>query len=268
MIALVRPPGDRFAEALRTFVPEEALSVETARREHAAYVRVLQRVGVRTQVLPPLADHPDATFVEDMAVVLGPVALLGRSSRPSRSGEEGSVGDALAALGYEVRILPEGASLEGGDVLRVGGRVWVGRSSRTDLAGARAVVDLARSLGLTAALVPVDRCLHLKTAISSLDEETVLLNPRWIDADLTTGVRAVRVPREEPDAANVLSVGRRVVLASRDEATAALLTALGYECFPVPLDELRKAEAGPTCLSILLPEPRRASAAPEGRRGR
>ena len=120
----------------------------------------------------------------------------------------------------------------------------------------RAVVDVARYVGLSASVVPVLECLHLKTAVSALDDEAVLVNPAWVDPGLLPGLRLVRVPRSEPWAANVLTLGHSVVMAEGDEETAALLDALGYRIVRTPLSEFRRAEAGPTCLTILVPPPR------------
>jgi dimethylargininase len=255
MIALVRGLGDRFSEALRTFMPEQPLDVAAARLEHGVYVRALETAGCRVVRLPASPEHPDAPFVEDTAVVLGRVALMGRSGAPSRRGEEGPVAVALAEQGIEVRYLPEGATLEGGDVLHTGGRVFVGRSRRTDMSGVEAVASLARSLGLGVTTLCVDRCLHLKTAVSAVDAETVLVNPAWLDPALLSGLRIVRVPLGEPMAANVACAGRFVLHAAADKVTGEMVGGLGYDTIPLPFGELRKAEAGPTCLSLLLPGP-------------
>jgi dimethylargininase len=165
------------------------------------------------------------------------------------------VAAALADQGIEVRYMAEGATLEGGDVLLVGERVFVGRSRRTDMGGVEAVASLARSLGLDVTILFVDRCLHLKTAVSAIDTETVLVNPAWLDPALLSGLRIVRVPIGEPLAANVACAGGFVLHAAADKATGEVLAGLGYKTIPIPFGELRKAEAGPTCLSILLPIP-------------
>jgi dimethylargininase len=142
--------------------------------------------------------------------------------------------------------------LEGGDVLRVDRTLLVGISSRTDVAGIAALEAISGPLGYRIRPVQVRGCLHLKTACTAIDAETLLVNPDWIDATALADYHLIAVPPEEPWAANVLPVNRELLLASAHRRTTDLLERMGHRALPVDISEFAKAEGGVTCLSVLV----------------
>lgn len=249
-VAIVRRPSRSLAACELTFVERHPIDAERAAAEHAAYRAAIEAAGARVLCLDALEEHPDAVFVEDPAVVLDEVAVVARMGAASRAGEVATVEAALAALHP---VVPLGAGrLEGGDVLRVGRTLWVGLSARTDADGARALAAIAEPLGYRVVPVPVRGCLHLKTAVTAADDETIVLNPAWVDPEPWAGMRVVPVAPEEPFAANVLRVGGAVITAAGAPRTEERLHAAGVSLTTVDLRELQKAEAGPTCLSLII----------------
>jgi dimethylargininase len=251
MLALVRPPSSGLETGERTFVGLAPIDLERALEQHAAYAAALELCGCRVLALPPCSELPDATFVEDVAVVLDEVAIFCSPGARSRQGEVAAIEPTLRELRTLTRIEPP-ATLDGGDVLRVGRELWVGQSSRTNPAGIAALAEIAGKLGYNITAVPVRGALHLKTACTSLPDGRFLVNPEWIDLAPLATMRRIEIPRSEPFAANVLPVGGRVLCAAEHPETAALLTAEGYDVVPVHISEFAKAEGGVTCLSILL----------------
>ena len=248
-IALTRPVSRSFSRCELTHLERQSIDIDRARRQHEAYEEALRAVGVLVRRLPEAPDLPDAVFVEDTAVVVDEVAVVTRPGAMSRRGEVIAVETALARWRPLVRIEAP-ATLDGGDVLRVGGRVWVGRSSRSNAHGIEQ---------LAAALVPhgydvrggdVRGCLHLKSAVTAVGEGAVLANPAWVDTAAFEGLE--EVDPDEPNAANALLVGSRVIYAATFPRTAARLVARGIELETVEVDELAKAEGAVTCCSILL----------------
>ena len=141
-------------------------------------------------------------------------------------------------------------------MLRVENTLYVGQSSRTDMAGTQALEALVTPLGYWVVPVELDECLHLKTAVTfaGLNDQgvpTVLVNPDWVDPDYFSGTEALFVPAEEPFAANVVQAGDRLIMAAGSPQTAALLRKYGFKVIEVELSELQKAEAGGTCMSLL-----------------
>jgi len=216
------------SDALASYGSDVAL----ARRQHAAYRAALGE----TVVLPEDPRMADCCFVEDTAVVQGDRALIAHMGAPARRPECVAVADFLVEQGYEVTRMGPPATLDGGDVLRVGPRVYVGLSSRTNRAGARVLEEF---LGRPCTPVPVERCLHLRTACTALDEETVLLNPAWVDRELFAGLAVVEAA--DP---NVLVVPGTCLVAS--PATAAAVPGARL----LDISEFQKAKGGLTCLSL------------------
>jgi dimethylargininase len=201
--------------------------------------------------LPSLDDHPDAVFVEDAAVVVDEVALVARPGAESRRGEVATVEDALRALRPLAR-LEAPATLDGGDVLRVGRRVWVGRSSRTNAKGARRLREILSPLGYDVRETAFTGCLHLKSAATAAADDLVVVNPAWVEPSLFAPLRHIAVHPAEPFAANVLRLGDSVLVPADAPRTADRLRGAGIRIAPVDMSELAKAEGGLTCCSILV----------------
>lgn len=249
--AIVRTVNRALEQAVRTFRPNRPIDCAAARLQHRAYVSTLVGLGLDVTTLDAIAGAPDATFVEDTAVVLDEVALLTPPSRPGGRLEIAAVARALAPH-RAVQQAPEGVRLEGGDVLRLDRTLYVGRSQRTNGAGIAWVRATAEPLGYRVVPVPVSGCLHLKTGCTRLPDGAVLIQPTWIDRRPFRATECVAVPPGEPRAANVLAVGGSVVTAAEFPHTGALLRQRGMEVHPVPLSEFLAAEAGVTCLSLLV----------------
>lgn len=251
MIALTHLPSPDLARCQLTYVARAPIDPARAVRQHEDYRQALAECGADVRTLDVNRDWPDSVFIEDVAVVLDEVAVLASMGAPSRRGEPAG---AAAVLGEyrEVRRVEPPATLEGGDVLRVGRRLLVGRSSRTNAAGISALAAIARPFGYAVTVVPVCDCLHLKTACTALDDRTLLVNPAWVDVRELDEFRRVPVPPGEPWAANVARVGGAVCLAAGQPRTADVVRRLGFAVREIDLTEFAKAEGGVTCLSLLL----------------
>lgn len=243
--ALVRVPSPRFGDALRSgeAVPDPQL----ARRQHREYVAALADAGLTVIQLPPSRDLADSCFVEDRAVVLGDTALITRSLVPSRRGEAAEVGTALAPY-LKIRWMAEPATLDGGDVLRLGRTVFVGLSTRTNAAGLAAMRELAEPLGLLVRGVEVRQALHLKSVATALGEAKVVVLAGSLDPAVF-GCDSVMV--REPLGANVVMLEDRVLMSSQATASVEAVRRAGHHVVPVDLSEFAKADGSPTCLSIL-----------------
>jgi dimethylargininase len=249
--AITRSVGARLADCALTFVDREPIDLARAEAQHAAYNEALRRAGAVVEVLPADADLPDSVFVEDTAVVLDEAAVITRPGTPTREREVPAMAAALAAHRKELLRIEAPATLEGGDVLRVGRDFYVGLSSRTNTVGISQFSTIVERFGYQATPIAVTGCLHLKTAVTALDEETLLVNPAWIDASALPGVRQVVVPPEEPFGANALVVNGAVHLSSRWKRTRERVERAGFPVTPLDVSEFEKAEAGLTCLSLI-----------------
>jgi dimethylargininase len=249
--AIVCPPGESFARALSGQSPRPTIDVALAQRQHAAYCDALQAAGLDLIELPPDEEHPDACFVQDTAVVFGDLAVISRFGVKSRQGEEDAVRRVLRGRKRLEEIRPP-ALLEGGDVLVVGLRVFVGLSARTNRAGFAQLRDLLEPEGAHIEAVAVPDSLHLMSDCSYLGQNVLLATGPLANLPAFAGLDLIRVPPEEGYAANALSVGEQVFLPAGYPSTTAQVRERGFQVLPVPLSEFGKADGGVTCLSLLL----------------
>lgn len=250
MHAITRPPTPALARCALTHLERRPIDLQAALRQHAAYVGALEACGVVVQTLPPLEDLPDAVFVEDTAVVVDECAVIARPGIDSRRGETDSVEAALTVRRPTIRITPPG-TLEGGDVLRVGRTLFVGQTPRTNVEGTAQLRAVLAPHGYEVIPVTPTGCLHLKSAVTWVGRETLLVNPDWVDVALFDRWQCVPVAPEEPFGANALVVGDTVHVASSAPLTRRKLDALGFDTVALDTSEFEKAEAALTCLSIL-----------------
>lgn len=247
--ALVRPVSRSLGHCELSFRDREPIDVEKAAAQHRAYAAALEAAGLAVEWLPELPDQPDAVFVEDPIVVLDEFAIVGRPGATSREGEVESVAEAVGRYRPLVHLPPE-ARLEGGDVMRVGKTLYVGRSARTNAAAHEALAELVRPFGYTVVPVGLTDCLHLKTGVTYAVGDLFLANPAWVDVSELSGAEVVPLPADEPWAANTLTIGDRVLLPSGFPRTLELLAGRGFDVVTIDVSELQKAEGSLTCLSV------------------
>jgi dimethylargininase len=227
------------------------IDYERARVQHAAYCEALRAAGAEVRTLPASPDEPDSCFVEDTAVVLDKLAVITSMGSPVRRSEIEAIAPELARYRPLARIsLP--ATIDGGDVLPVGRRLFVGLSRRTSREGFEALAALARPYGYEVIPVQVNAgSLHLRTACTSIDDETLLLNPAWLDPTPLQGFRLLEVHEDEPWAANVLRVNETHCVSSSFPRTLERIERVHSNIVQLDISEFQKAEAGLTCLSLL-----------------
>ncbi|MCB0997685.1 MAG: N(G),N(G)-dimethylarginine dimethylaminohydrolase [Acidimicrobiales bacterium] len=248
--ALVRRPSPRLAEGLVTHIERSPIDLGLALRQWEAYVDVLREAGWRVVEVPEAPDCPDSVFVEDTVVMFRNVAVICRPGADERKPEVIDVEKVVEDLGCSInRIRPPG-TLDGGDVLKVGDTVYVGRGGRTNGEGIRQLRAILEPLGASVVAVPLTKVLHLKSAVTALPDGTVIGEPSLID-DRSIFPRFVPVPEE--DGAHVVLVGGdRLLMSAAAPRSAALLRDLGYTPVEVDISEFVKLEGCVTCLSVRL----------------
>jgi len=232
------------------FIERQPIDLAKATAQHRQYEACLEELGASVVSLAAEPDYPDSVFVEDPAVVVDEVAVMTRMGALSRRGESDSLARALAPY-RELRWLREPATLEGGDVMRIGRSLYVGVSHRTNRAGVEQLAGELAPLGYSVIPVAVRGALHLKTACCSLGDGAILANREWLDAEPLRQFRIVDIAPGEARAANVLALGGSVIVPERFPATAEILTRAGYQVRALDVSELMKAEAGVTCSSLI-----------------
>lgn len=250
-VALTRDVSPAIGQCELSHLERTPIDYGLALAQHAAYEQQLMELGCRVHRLPSDDTMPDAVFIEDTAVVVPEVAVITRPGAPSRRGETTVVEAALAAY-RPVATLAAPATLDGGDVLRIGRVLYVGVSARSNRDG---IAQLARHLApWEYRVLPVETrdCLHLKTAATVAAPGIVVVNPAWVDGEVFGSAELVEVDPAEPFAANVLRVGGATICAAAFPRTLRRIEAAGVSVRPVEVSEFAKAEGGVTCCSIIL----------------
>ncbi|HEY0155828.1 MAG TPA: arginine deiminase family protein [Thermoanaerobaculia bacterium] len=248
MIAITRDVSPAVERAELTHMDRVSIDYHRAAEQHEQYRALLRSLGCEVIDLPADPNHPDCVFIEDTAVVLDDVAVITRPGAESRRGEVEVVANELARHRPLVRIEAP-ATLDGGDVLVLGDRIYAGLSSRTNEA---AVEQLARLTGREVTGVRVAGALHLKTAITRVSDDTLLVNREWVDVAPFAGWKLIDVDPEEPFAGNAVFLRDKLVYPAAFARTRARLEAHGLDVRTIDADELAKAEGGVTCCSLLL----------------
>jgi dimethylargininase len=252
-LALTRSVAPSIEACELTHLERQPIDVARARAQHALYEQALVDLGCRVIRLPDAPALPDSVFVEDTVVVVDELAVLARPGAASRRPEVDTMRAALAPYRPLAAIEAPGI-LDGGDVLRVGRRLYVGRGPRTNDEGIGQLRRLLAPLRYSVEAVDFQGCLHLKTAVTAADAHTILLNPDWVAPSVFPGLAHIAVDPREPMAANVLRVGDTLLCASLYPRTLERLARTGLAVQAVEAGELAKAEGGLTCCSVLLEE--------------
>lgn len=252
-IAITRGVSPNLGNCELSFLERSEIDVALAQAQHQAYEQTLVALGCHLVALPAAAEWPDSVFVEDVALVLDEVAVLTRPGAASRRGEVASVAAVLAPYRRLLEIEAPG-TLDGGDILRVGRMIYVGLSGRSNRAGIEQLNALLREEGYRVLALPLLGCLHLKSAVTQVAEDTLLLQPSFIDPMFFSEYRILEVAAGEEHAANALQVGSSLVYPANFPRTADLLAQEGFDLHTVDVSELQKAEGAVTCCSLLFRE--------------
>lgn len=250
-IAITRAVSRALEQCELSHLPRTSIDVALARRQHAAYEQALRDAGCEVRQLAELPEHADSVFVEDTVIVLDEVAVITRPGAASRRGETASMAAALVGL-RELRTIEAPGTLDGGDVLRLDRVLYVGASARSNREGIAQLAELIAPFGYRVEAVLLRDCLHLKSAVTRVAPDRLLLNTRWVDTASFPGWAAETVDAAEPHAANAVLVGEAVIHPASAPRTTERLRRLGIDVRSVDMSETEKAEGGVTCCSVIL----------------
>jgi len=250
LTAITRAVSPAIVNCELSFIDRKPIDLATARAQHHAYEKLLGKLGARVISLPAEPDLPDSMFVEDPAIVLDELAVILPLGTETRRREVLSLTEALSQF-RKLEYISLPGTLEGGDVLRIGRRLFVGLTRRSNAEGIRQLAAILAPHNYEVIAVPVTGCLHLKSAVTCLGRNTLLANRAWFDAAPFAGDEWIDVDPAEPHAANALALGGAVIFPSSFPRTRTRIEAGGFHVTPLDISELQKAESGLTCSSLL-----------------
>ena len=250
LTAITRAVSPAIVRCELSFIDRKPIDLGRAREQHQAYEALLAKLGARVLSLPPEPDLPDSMFVEDPAIVLDEIAIILPLGTESRRPEATSLTQELSKYRKLAHVQLPG-TLEGGDVLRIGRKVFVGLTKRSNAEGIRQLEEILRPHAYEVIPVWVKGCLHLKSAVTWMADNTLLANRAWFDTKPFAAYDWIDVDPAEPHAANALPLSGTVILPASFPKTRGRIGSRGFRVTTLDISELQKAESGLTCSSLL-----------------
>jgi dimethylargininase len=254
LTAITRAVSPAIVHCELSFIDRKPIDLAKAQEQHHAYEKLLEKLGASVISLPAEPKLPDSMFVEDPAIVLDELAVILPLGTGTRRPEAASLATALSPF-RKLDYVSLPGTLEGGDVLRIGRKLFVGLTKRSNAEGIRQLAAILAPHNYEVIAVPVTGCLHLKSAVTYLGRNTLLANRPWFDTTPLAGYDWIDVDPAEPHAANALALGGTIIFPASFPRTRARIEACGFHVTPLDISELQKAESGLTFSSLLFETP-------------
>jgi dimethylargininase len=250
LTAITRAVSPAIVNCELSFIPRQPIDLQIAVAQHRAYEALLAKLGARVVSLPAEPDLPDSMFVEDPAIVLDELAVIFPLGTESRRPEAASLAQAISKF-RKIEYVTLPGTLEGGDILRTGRKLFVGLTKRSNAEGIRQLTAILAPRHYEVIAVPITGCLHLKSAVTYIGRDTLLANRAWFDPASFSGYHWIDVDPAEPHAANALALAGTIIFPQSFPRTRARIESAGFHVTPVDISELQKAESGLTCSSLI-----------------
>lgn len=250
LTAITRGVSPALADCELSFIERIPIDMQRAREQHHAYENALAKLGANVVSLPAEPELPDSMFVEDPAIVLDELAVVFPLGTETRRREAASLAKAISRF-RKIEYVALPGTVEGGDILRTGKKLFVGLTTRTNEEGIRQLRKIVQPHGYDVVAVPVTGCLHLKSAVTHLGNNLLLANRAWFDATPLASFEWIDVDAAEPHAGNALALNGSILFPASFPRTRARIEAKGFDVLPLDIAELQKAESGLTCSSLI-----------------
>lgn len=223
---------------------------ELAMKQHDFYIETLKKCGVNVTVLEADEKYPDSCFVEDVALCTRKCAIITNPGAASRNGEQKDMAKVLSKFYEHIEYIKNPGTVEAGDIMMVGDHFYIGLSTRTNQNGADQMISILRKYGLDGSVVPLKKVLHLKTGLSYIENNNLLICGEFIENPVFKDFNKIIVPQEEAYGANSIWVNGHVLVPAGYPKTQKAIEALGYTVHVVDTSEFRKLDGGLSCLSL------------------
>ncbi len=223
---------------------------EAAQRQHKRYIEALETCGVNVMILDSDDDYPDSVFVEDTALITPECAIITNPGALSRRGETESMSDALLEFFSEIEEIKTPGTLDAGDIMMVGNHYYIGLSQRTNAAGANQLIEILAAYDLTGSTVELAGILHLKTGLSYLENNILLIASGFLNEPQFKQFDQILVADDEAYAANSVWINGTVLVPAGFPKTKAAIEAKGLKTIELNVSEFQKLDGGLSCLSL------------------
>ena len=248
--AIVRVPGKSLINGLSDSKELGLPDYDKAIIQHHSYIEVLQSCGLEVNVLESCEDYPDSTFVEDVALITPNCVIMTRPGAESRRGEVEQIMAVLKNQFNNLEAIEAPGTIEAGDVMMVGNHYYIGLSHRTNLQGAEQLIELLVKHGHTGSTVALKDVLHLKTGLSYLENNMLVICGEFKSDPIFSGFDHIEIPESESYAANCIWVNDNVLIPAGYPLSKEKISSTGYKVIEVDVSEFKKLDGGLSCLSL------------------
>jgi len=248
--AIVRTPAKSIVEGLTESKALGAPNYEQAIIQHQSYIDSLKMCGLDVTVLEPCEEYPDSTFLEDVALITPSCAIITRPGAYSRRGEVKEIESVLRNRFNNVKVIEAPGTLEGGDVMMVGNHYYIGLSNRTNLEGAKQIIEILNKYGMSGSTISLNKMLHLKTGLSFLENNNLIVCGEFINDSRFDQYNSIEIPESESYAANCIWVNEFVIIPLGYPITKEKIRNVGYTVLETDVSEFQKLDGGLSCLSL------------------
>ena len=248
--AIVRTPGRSIVKGLSDSKTLGLPKYEEAMIQHQSYIDALTKCGLDVLVLEPCEEYPDSTFVEDVALITPNCAIITRPGVPSRRGEVHEIGFLLKQKFNNIEAIEAPGTIEGGDIMMIGDHYYIGLSERTNLEGAKQIIQILSKYGMSGSTISLNKVLHLKTGLSYLEENNLVVCGEFINDASFGRYNLIEIPEKESYAANCIWVNESVIIPLGYPTTKQRITNAGYPVIETDVSEFQKLDGGLSCLSL------------------
>jgi len=247
--AIVRIPGRSFVNGI-TSVNLGLPNYELALKQHQNYVNALISCGLEVTVLPPDENFPDSTFVEDTALLTPHCAVITNPGAPSRKGEIIQMKKVLEKFYSDIEEIKDPGTVEAGDIMMVGNHFYIGLSERTNSEGAKQMIQILESYGMSGSVVELKNVLHLKTGVAYLEQNNLIACGEFVTNPIFKKFNIIEIPEEESYAANCVWINGKVLIPKGYPISKKRILDAGYLILEIDVSEFRKLDGGLSCLSL------------------
>ena len=248
--AIVRTPGRSIVEGLSNSKTLGLPNYEQAIIQHQSYIDALTKCGLDVFVLESCEEYPDSTFVEDVALITPNCAIITRPGAPSRRGEVNEIEYILKQKFNNIEAIEVPGTIEGGDIMMVGDHYFIGLSERTNLEGARQIIQILKKYGMSGSTISLNKALHLKTGLSYLEKNNLVVCGEFINDSYFGQYTPIEIPEKESYAANCIWVNGSVIIPLGYPTTRQRIKNAGYPVIETDVSEFQKLDGGLSCLSL------------------
>ena len=248
--AIVRTPGRSIVKGLSDSKTLGLPKYEEAMIQHQSYIDALTKCGLDVLVLEPCEEYPDSTFVEDVALITPNCAIITRPGVPSRRGEVHEIEFLLKQKFSNIEVIEAPGTIEGGDIMMIGDHYYIGLSERTNLEGAKQIIQILSKYGMSGSTISLNKVLHLKTGLSYLEENNLVVCGEFINDASFRRYNPIEIPEKESYAANCIWVNESVIIPLGYPTTKQRITNAGYPVIETNVSEFQKLDGGLSCLSL------------------